>query len=354
MGAKPDDGGINPRNLEAMQNLFQNESVGRVLVGDYTTKADFVIPDLRKVVGPDKYQIVNQDIREGLQNIIVGDERYSNTQVKAEIFLERLKESRNAFLNDFLQDQIKMVCQNLGFRQYPKAKFEEIDIKDEAQLQRVATRLLELGILTPEQGIEAIKTGIYPPSTELKEAQEVFSEERKRGLYNPLVGGIPAVEAPGAEKERDLKEKISEQKVPAQPPSAQREDGPSEVGRPTGTKGIPQQQAASERVSCKDVQEIVYKIESLSSFIKRGLREKGNKKRLTKKQTELAGELCESIVCSQGLDEWESIAEACIGDNSNIERLDILPEILSISGEKELAIYPSALYYHSQKRAEDD
>jgi hypothetical protein len=354
MGAKPDDGGINPRNLEAMQNLFQNESVGRVLVGDYTTKADFVIPDLRKVVGPDKYQIVNQDIREGLQNIIVGDERYSNTQVKAEIFLERLKESRNAFLNDFLQDQIKMVCQNLGFRQYPKAKFEEIDIKDEAQLQRVATRLLELGILTPEQGIEAIKTGIYPPSTELKEAQEVFSEERKRGLYNPLVGGIPAVEAPGAEKERDLKEKISEQKVPAQPPSAQREDGPSEVGRPTGTKGIPQQQAASERVSRKDVQEIVYKIESLSSFIKRGLREKGNKKRLTKKQTELAGELCESIVCSQGLDEWESIAEACIGDNSNIERLDILPEILSISGEKELAIYPSALYYHSQKRAEDD
>ncbi len=353
MGAKPDDGGINPRNLEAMQSLFQNESVGRVLVGDYTTKADFIIPDLRKVVGPDKYQIVNQDIREGLQNIIVGDERYSNTQVKAEIFLERLKESRNAFLNDFLQKQIKMVCQNLGFRQYPKAKFEEIDIKDEAQLQRVATRLLELGILTPEQGIDAIKTGIYPPSSELKEAQEIFSEERKKGLYNPLVGGIPAVEAPGAEEERDLKERISEQKAPAQPSGGQ-PSTPNEVGRPAGTRGIPQQRAASEKVSRKDIQEIVYKIESLSSFIKRGLRAQSKKKRLTKKQTELAGELCESIVCSRGLDEWESIAEACISDNSNIEGLDILPEILSISGDKELAIYPSALYYHSQQRAEDD
>ena len=132
----------------------------------------FRYPDLRKVVGPDKYLIVNQDIKEGLQNIIVGDERYSNTQVKAEIFLERLKEARNAFLNDFLQPQIKLVCQNLGFRDYPRAKFQEIDIKDEVQFQRVVTRLLELGILTPEQGIDAIKTGIYPQTHLLRSAQE--------------------------------------------------------------------------------------------------------------------------------------------------------------------------------------
>jgi hypothetical protein len=98
MGAEPDKGGINPRNMEAMQNLFKNESVGRVLVSDYTTKANFIIPDISKVVGPSKYEVINNDIKEGLQNVIVGDERYSNTQVKTTIFLERLKESRNAFL----------------------------------------------------------------------------------------------------------------------------------------------------------------------------------------------------------------------------------------------------------------
>jgi hypothetical protein len=107
MGAEPDKGGINPRNMEAMQNLFKNESVGRVLVSDYTTKAQFVIPDIGKVVGPAKYEVINNDIRDGLQNVIVGDERYSNTQVKAKIFLERLEESRNAFIYDFLQPQVK-------------------------------------------------------------------------------------------------------------------------------------------------------------------------------------------------------------------------------------------------------
>ena len=74
MGAEPDKGGINPHSLGAMQSLFQNESVGRVLVSDYTTKAEFIIPEVNKILGPQKYEIVNQDIREGLQNIIVGKE----------------------------------------------------------------------------------------------------------------------------------------------------------------------------------------------------------------------------------------------------------------------------------------
>ena len=136
MGTDPDKGGINPSNMQAMQSLFQNESVGRVLVADYTTKAEFVLPDIGKVIGPEKYQIVNEDIRQGLQNVIVGDEKYKNTQVKAEIFLERLKEARQAFLHNFLQPQIKLVCQEMGFKVYPTARFEEIDIKDEVQLQR--------------------------------------------------------------------------------------------------------------------------------------------------------------------------------------------------------------------------
>ena len=336
MGAKPEEGGINAKNLEAMQSLFMNESVGRVLVSDYTTKADFVIPDLRKVVGPDKYQIVNQDIKEGLQNIIVGDERYSNTQVKAEIFLERLKEARNAFLHDFLQPQIKMVCQNLGFRDYPRARFEEIDIKDEVQLQRVVTRLLELGILTPQQGIEAIKTGIYPSSGDLDNAQQEYSKSREDGLYNPLVGGVPMIEAPGSDS------------VPTS-------TGPSgsSPGRPTGTKEVPQTNAV-ERVSRKDVQDIVYKAESLSSFIKKALRSKFKKKKLNKSQEKVAADLCESIVCSTDLDQWESVAGECVSDNEKIADLSFKEEILEISGSKEMPVYPSALYYHSEREGGHD
>jgi len=100
MGADPDKGGVNPNNMTAMQNLFKNESVGRVLVSDYTTKAEFIIPELNLVLGPEKYQILNEDIKQSLQNIVVGEEKFNATQVKAQIFIDRLQESRHGFLND--------------------------------------------------------------------------------------------------------------------------------------------------------------------------------------------------------------------------------------------------------------
>ena len=245
MGAEPDKGGINPRNMEAMQTLFKNESVGRVLGSDYTTKAQFVIPDIGKVVGPAKYEVINNDIKEGLQNVIVGDERYSNTQVKAKIFLERLEESRNAFIYDFLQPQVKMICQNFGFRKFPTVKFEQTDIKDEVQLQRVATRLMELGIITPEQGMDVLKR-IYPKPEDMQGAQEKYIEQRKEGMYNPIVGGVPMI-APETGDEQDTTEVKRE------------------VGRPVGTSGIPQesQQSSANLFSRANIQQIIYATESL-------------------------------------------------------------------------------------------
>ena len=167
----------------------KKESVGRVLVSDYTTEAEFIIPDISKIIGPDKYEIVNNDIREGLQNVVVGNEKFANTQVKAKIFLERLKEARHAFIHDFIQPQIKLICRNLGFRKFPATRFEQLDIKDEVQLQ-VATRLMEIGILTPQQGVDVIKPNLSEARRAVSCSRTIYKGKEK-GYYNPLVGGVP-------------------------------------------------------------------------------------------------------------------------------------------------------------------
>ena len=41
--------------------------------------------------------------------------------------------------------------------------------------------------MTPEQGVKAIKTGIYPEIEDLEKSQERYIEKRKEGMYNPLV-----------------------------------------------------------------------------------------------------------------------------------------------------------------------
>ena len=339
MGNTPDKGGINPHNLQAMQSLFSNESIGRVLVSDYTTKAEFIIPDLNKVLGPDKYQIVDQDIKEALQNVVVGSERYSNTQVKAQIFLERLKEARNTFINDFLQPQIKLVCQNLGFRKYPTVRFQEIDLKDEVQLQRVTTRLMELGILTPEQGIQTIKTGIYPEQREVGAGQEEYVEDRQKGMYTPLVGGQPL----------PLDDEEQAQQAPNQNPAVPNKNTPQQQGRPAGA-------VKQDNVSLADrksIQETIYQTEQLFSFAQKQMRKINNIKRLSKEKKSLLDELCKSVIISSEKDQWEENIKACIEDFERIGELSTLPGISEAAHENDMELYPSALYYHSQKKEED-
>ena len=355
MGAEPDKGGINPNNLKAMQELFKNESVGRALIADYTTKAQFVIPDLNKVLGSEKYKIVNEDIKEGLQNVIVGSEKFSNTQVKAEIFLERLKESRNSFLNDFLQPQIKEVCRNMGLKSYPTAKFEEIDIKDEVQFQRVITRLLEIGILTPEQGIKSMQTGIYPNPRELSKVQEDYIEQREKGYYNPLVGGVPMIESVQSEKDREItEEQLEIQKEGAQNQKEAVRQKSNETqnqtqkspGRPSGTSQIPLQ--AAETYGKDNIQQTIYDIEEFQSYACDKFKDTRKLAELNDSHKDLVFKLCESVVCAKNKNQWKRTFSSCLKKVDNIEKLSTMSNILEIAAEHELTDYPSAILYHSK------
>ena len=322
MGTDPDKGGINHNNLKAMQKLFQNESVGRVLVADYTTKADFIIPDINKVVGPQKYEVINKDIKEGLQNIILNEDKYSGAQIKARVFLDRLKEAREAFINDFLQPEIRRISKDLGFRSYPTVKFQDIDLRDEVQLMRIATRLMELGIVTAEQGMEIIQKGRFPDANTLDGAQEKFIEQRKKGYFNPIVGGIPMIE--------DLAEDVEKN----QPTSGM-------SGRPPGSE---------DKFSRENIQATIYDIESLRAVASTKLKEKlkVGKKGFNKEQSKMIDNLCEAVVCSTEKENWTDQIISCVNDFSVIERLGTLNEVLDISDEHKLELYPSAILYHSQ------
>ena len=324
MGADPEKGGVNPNNMAAMQNLFKNESVGRVLVSDYTTKAEFIIPELNLVLGPQKYQILNEDIKQGLQNIVVGEEKFNSTQVKAQIFIDRLQESRYGFLNDFLNKEIKRIAKDLGFRSWPEAKMKDIDMRDEVQLMRASTRLMELGIITPEQGMEMFHNGKFPEPDQLDSAQQDFLEDREKGYYNPIVGGVP-VYSPD--------DKAS---------------GPrKEAGRPEGTTDIP---LANAKYSRSNIQKTIYDIDSFVHDAKDKMISHLKVSKLSEAQEEMVSNLCESIVCSHNKEYWGETLESCVKDFNEIENLDTLKEVLDISAQHTLETYPAAILYHSYEK----
>ena len=324
MGADPEKGGVNPNNMAAMQNLFKNESVGRVLVSDYTTKAEFIMPELNLVLGPEKYQVLNEDIKQGLQNVIVGEEKFNSTQVKAQIFIDRLKESRHGFLNDFLNKEIKRVAKSLGFRSWPEAKMKDMDMRDEVQLMRASTRLMELGIITPKQGMEMFENGKFPHPDQLESAQKELLKEREKGHFNPLVGGVPVL------------------------PTADAPSGPKkESGRPEGTTGIPLANATYSRAN---IQKTIYSIDSFIHDSKDKMISHLQVKELSGDQEVMLSTLCESIICSQDKESWAKTLESCVKDFNKIEGLGTLREVLDISSEHSLETYPAAILYHSHEK----
>ena len=324
MGNEPDKGGVNHRNLAAMQQIFKNQSVGRILVSDYTTKADFIIPDIRKVVGPEKYEVINKDIEQGLQNILIGDSKYADTQVKMKVFFQRLEDSRRAFLNDFINPEIRRICKSAGLRSWPEAKFAKTDTMDDGNISKLATRLMELGVLTPEQGMKVVHTGTFPEASEMQQAQNKFKEEREKGHYMPLVNTI------------NLYSEEEDSSTPDKPTAV----APS-GGRPIGV--------SNSSYSKKNIVEATRKINELELLAFREFASKFGLKRMSKEKKEMVAQVCESIVIAKDLVDWEETLSEVVKDLDKLTSLAVNKKVLELGCQHQLDDLASAILYHSMQ-----
>ncbi|MAF42583.1 MAG: hypothetical protein CMI54_00245 [Parcubacteria group bacterium] len=359
MGAEPEKGGINQENLLKMQALFENQSVGRVLIADYTTKAEFVIPQVRDILDPKKYDVVNTDINAGLNNMLTGvdtgGEKFANISSKVEVFIARLRQARKTFLNDFLIPEVKRISKELGFKNYPTPKLKEIMLRDNTEKYRVYTRMAELGLLTPEELFEALDSNRLPNKEDSMDSQKRYIGDRDEGLYFPLVGGSP-IENPAMEEW--VPQEIAHpelQKPVTSPNTAPNKATPKKsqttspnVGRPPGTEGIPQERkkAAAQHYSFESVKSNIIKSQELEKDIEKELRKIHKKKRLTNQQKEIAKTIGCIILANESPENWkESIAEYCkkpIDQNK-----DQVSRIEDIAVKHQLDTFLASILFHS-------
>jgi hypothetical protein len=319
MGDTPDKGGVNQKNLQAMQQLFENQSIGRVLIADYTTKAQFVIPDIGNLIGPQKYEVVDRDIQIGLNNILIGNEKFANTSIKVQVFVQRLKQARETFINEFLIPEIRRMSKDIGFKNFPTPTFQDIDIKDDVQYSRIYNRLVELGVLTAEEGLAAIETGRLPTQEESIDSQRKFKELRDEGLYQPLIGGSAAGQA----------------------------------GRPSGSSGIPQSTKNVKPIGTKasfsvvKIKDNILASQSLEEEVKSAVRKKFNVKKLSNQQKESAENISEIIIANEVPENWKAKIEEYIEKpfDQNQEQINNIQEI---AAEHQVSNYIASLLYHSK------
>ena len=312
------------KQINNLKQIFQNESVGRILITDYTTKAQFIIPEVDKILDPKKYEIVNRDIREGLNNILIGEDKYANSSTKVEMFLARLKHARETFMNEFLLPEIKEIGTQLGFKSIPTPRFTDSDFRDDPNLARIYSRMVEIGVLTPEEGITALETGRLPLPEESVENQKKLHKYHQDGLYQPLLNNPNLVVPQGGENE------ASNSKAAA---PKDKNAGSGFSGRPPGSgtpKTINNIGKIGRKVSASEVAVNLARFDLLQGSIENYLKEKFKKKKLIKEQKDIVKEIAETIAINEKPDKWlESIATYVtqpVRVNSNLDRVNELAE----------------------------
>ena len=310
--------------IGTLRKIFENESVGRILVTDYTTDIKFIIPEISSILDPKKYEVVDRDIRYGLNNVLFGEEKYANTNTKIEVFLSRLKHARETFINEFLMPEVKKIGKSLGFKNLPTPRFKDADFKSDANLTRTYSRLIELGVLTPEEGITAIDTGRLPLPEESVESQKDFKKLQEDGLYQPLLN------------------KGKEQEMTGRP---------SGTGTPQTTKAprtTPAVKASEPKaqINADLVAKNLVKFDSLIDAIELSLKERYNRKRLSKEQKEIIQTVAETIATNEAPKEWLNKIEDYI--NKPVQVNANMDDINRIAEEYGLDYKTAILLYHSK------
>lgn len=302
-----------------LEEIFQSEDVGKVLITDFTAKVQFILPQISDLLDPKKYEVVNQDIHEGLMDIVFGGggggEKFSNLNAKIKVFVERIRKARQAFLTEFLVPEMEIIGKEMGFKSIPNVEFEEIDLEDNINFYRIIARLGEVGMLTPNEVFTAFDSGQLPTLEESLENQQEFKKLKDKGLYQPILENKPAEAGlngrPGGTSSPQTTKKVS----------------------PIGTKG-----------SIDTLKENIKAYDSMLFEAEKFFKTKYGLENLNEEQTSFVKDLTLSVAVNEKPDEWLSKINTYLV-NGPVENSDRKQQIEFFATENNLSLASAVLVY---------
>ncbi len=326
----------NNKQLGVLQQIFQNQTVGRVLISDYTTKAEWKIPDIAHIIGPEKYKRVEQDIQDGLQDIFFGDSKFANASIKVKLFIKIVERMRQKFIEAFLLPEVKKLCQIMGFRNVPSVEYEKIQIQDEALMSRMYVQLAQLGLLDPEETFTAMKTGMLPSKEESQQHQADYTKERNKGWYTPLAPPMGGGKGAGGAMGR--------------PGGTGGTAAPRAVTTPIGQSKASADAAATRHFGVKAVAENLIKMGDLKASVEGALMKRWRLKSLNDDQSRVACSIAKSIAFNEAEDTWSRSVARYIKEPKNLPE-SIMAELTDIQTEHNVDDWVAAVLSKSVVRA---
>lgn len=333
--------GTGVKHLQALSDIFQNQAIGRVLVADYTTKAQWLIPDVDELLGAGKYERVYQDIKEGLQYMFFGEEKFANASIKVNIFLQSLREGRRAFMENFLLPEAKKICQVMNFKNLPEFEFEEVKINDEALMNRLYVQMAQLGLLTPDELNTALKSNVLPDKLGSLLDQEEFKDQKDKGLYQPAAPGGMGGGLQGGD-------------TGGRPPGT-KGPAPKSTKTPIGQSKTGQNKVKTAKAygfgATKITQNLI-KANELRDKVEKSLKKTYKLKDLDLAQKSLTETIAQSIMFNEKEGEWDDFVKVYTKEPKDINK-DILSGLTEIAADYNTNSWVAGILYRSKIKSED-
>tara|TARA_B100000073_G_C23436462_1_gene453506 strand:- start:50 stop:634 length:585 start_codon:yes stop_codon:yes gene_type:complete len=193
---------------------------------------------------------------------------------------------------------------------------------------------MELGILTPEEGFEAIQNNKLPDNESSLESQKKFKELRNKGYYEPLIGGKGA----GAPKGEDKN---------GRPPDISTE----QPNRQQGKIGERQSRA---NYSLKKVKDNMVLASRLVEKVKDQVKKLHKIEKLDEKQNEVAEEICEIIIANEKSENWNKVGVIRKYLKSPVDtNPQAVNRIHDIACEHQVDSYLASILYASEVEVKD-
>ena len=359
---------FNPAVVSAIESFFGDSAIARTLVTDWMVDGEWLIPDLGKILGPEKYKQLDTDIAIGLNAVFFNnDERFANASIKVQIFVERLKEAQNAYINKFLQPEVEMVCKAIGAKNYPTVFFEEMALRDELQYDKLAVQMAQMGLLTPEELFEVLESGKMPDFDASLASQTKFRELKEKDLYLPLIGGSSELQRRQIETEEEVA-KISALSTTTTVSTPTKKTTikapPKQKGRPTGPSGPRNERGRSPMsrtnaaLDMDKVLNLIPKVSRLQDSVEKELKRTHKIKTLNDLQIEAAKSIVESIISQETEEKWgksiKSYIKNLIANKLGDVPADIIAEIQDIQIRYELDSYKAAILRLARTEAPEE
>lgn len=182
--------------VDKLIGILKNNVGGGVmdLVWDDMIDLKVEYPPTDKILGAEKYIGVNGDIVRGIgiPDSLVGgaDLGTRNAQsafVQLKTLVERLEYVRGSAIR-WIEGELRLVADAMGFKQIPAISFGIMSLRDEAAEKQLMIQLLDRGIISSEKASEVFGTNYMIELERMKSEQGVREEYKgvleKSGPYN--------------------------------------------------------------------------------------------------------------------------------------------------------------------------